>query len=104
MLNKDVSVTIILTKMLVGRRRRCHPTAGHHGEVAGIVGEQFPVSHAPKRPHRVMGPSKWVLGWLFQAACLRGENLSAHVQVYVMQLRGASIAVVLYRTAGLAWR
>lgn len=52
-----------------------------------------------------MGPSKWVLGWLFQVACLREENLSAHVQaVYVMQLLSFSTIVVLYCTAVLELR
>lgn len=85
--NKDASVTIILTNMLVGERRRCHSTAWHHGEVADSLESSSLSSHAPKRPHRGMGPSKWVLGWLFRGGVLEGENLSAHVQLaYVMRL------------------
>ncbi|KAJ8105615.1 hypothetical protein OPT61_g10068 [Boeremia exigua] len=57
--DKDVSVTIISLKGLLGGVRHWHPTAGAAGAVAdmGAIGEQFLVSHAPKRPQRAMGPT-----------------------------------------------
>lgn len=53
MLNKDVGVTIIVARKLFGYgvAARTNCKASSQIEMAAILGVQFPVSHAPKRPH-----------------------------------------------------
>ena len=64
--------------------------------MAGIIGELFPVSHAPKRPR--YGSKQVGFGLVISGGVLERENLSAHVQVVeVMQLWGPQPA--LYQPA-----
>lgn len=106
MLDKDVSVTIILTKTRVGRRRPLAPNCR-----TGRCRRRFRLllessSWSATRPSD--RTALWVrasgFGLVISGGVLEEENLSAHVQAYVMQLRGASIALVLYRTGSLAYR